>query len=157
MRYLLPLITIALAGCSYSWRLLLLLTVQMLTLIITPILPIFAETRNGYLNNNTHYGSGFRLPEWLSWFDTRDNALTGDDKFYAKNPPSYFNMVKWLYRNSLYGFKWTVLALNEGDPRAWQYKREFKYIWLNLGWMLDNPEQGKVMFQFSIRLAKNKL
>jgi hypothetical protein len=66
-------------------------------------------------------------------------------------------MVKWLYRNSLYGFKWTVLALDEGDPGAWQFKRECKYIWLNLGWMLDNPEQGKLMFQFSIRRAKSKL
>lgn len=133
------------------------LSIQILTYLITPLLPLFAEVRDGFLDNKNRTGPGLRLPLWLSWFDTRDNPLTGDDKFHAKNPPSYINMVKWLYRNSLYGFKWTVLALDEGDPRAWQYKREFKYIWVNLGWMLDNPEQGKLMFQFSIRRAKSKL
>ena len=131
--------------------------IQILTYLITPILPLFAVWRIGWCNNNSYQAESLRLPLWLSWFDTRDNPLTGDAKFLAKNKPSYFNMIKWLYRNSLYGFKWTVLALDEGDPRAWQYKREFKYIWLNLGWMLDNPEQGKLMFQFSIRRAKNRL
>lgn len=141
----------------YLRTLALYLLVQVITYIITPLLPLFMVTRDGFLDNNNSYGDGLRLPLWLSWFDTRDNAITGDNKFYAKNPPSYISMVKWLYRNSLYGFKWTVLALDEGDPRAWQYKREFKYIWLNLGWMLDNPEQGKLMFQFSIRRAKKNL
>jgi len=141
----------------YYILLVLYLPVQFLTYFITPLLPLFIKRRDGFLNNKDSYGSGLRLPLWLSWFDTRDNPLTGDAKFLAKNKPSYFNMIKWLYRNSLYGFKWTVLALDEGDPRAWQYKREFKYIWLNLGWMLDNPEQGKLMFQFSIRRTKNRL
>ena len=141
----------------YTIYLFLYLTVQFLTYLITPLLPLFSVSREGGLNNNSEYGYGIRLPLWLSWFDTRDNPITGDDRFYAQNLPSYINMVKWLYRNSLYGFKWSVLALNKGDPRAWQYKREFGYIRVNLGWMLDNPEQGKLMFQFSIRRAKSKL
>jgi hypothetical protein len=141
----------------YLFILILYLPIQIITYIITPILPLFIEDRYGYLNNQHALGIGPRLPLWLSWFDTRDNSLDGDLKFQSVNKESYLSKVYWLYRNSLYGFKWTVLALTEGDPRAWQYKREYKYLWLNLGWMLDNPEQGKLMFQFSIRRAKSIL
>jgi hypothetical protein len=133
------------------------LPMQVLAYVVTPVLPLFAKEQDGALDNNNGTGAGPRLPSWLSWFDTPDNSLNGDACFQAANREGYLSKVRWLYRNSLYGFKWSVLSLSEGDPSAWQFKREYKYIWLNLGWMLDNPEQNKLMFQFSIRRAKSKL
>ena len=141
----------------YVLYLLLLILVQLITWIVTPLLPLFAEYRVGGCNNNSYQAEALRLPLWLSWFDTRDNSLIGDGGWDYKHNDGYWSQVGWLYRNSLYGFKWTVLSLPESHPDAWQFKREYKYIWLNLGWMLDNPEQGKLMFQFSIRRAKSKL
>lgn len=135
------------------------LPMQVLTYIVTPVLPLFAKERYGGLNNNNVFGIGPRLPLWLSWFDTRDNSLLGDAKWYAKHPAgTYWNMVAWLYRNSLYGFKWTVLSLPEGHPGAWQWHKKFYfktfYLDLNFGWMLDNIENGRAMFHFSPRIKR---
>ena len=141
------------------WTLLLFfyLTIQLFTYLITPVLPLFRVWRYGELNNNHDRGYGYRLPKWLAWFDTRDNPLSGDSKFLANHSPTtYLSQVIWLYRNSLYGFKWSVLSLAEGSKIAWEYKSESGLIWTKLGWMIDNPEQGRYMFVFSIRLRKDR-
>lgn len=136
------------------------LPVQVLTYIVTPVLPLFARDRVGALDNNNATGMGPRLPIWLSWFDTPDNSLKGDPRFRAENKEGYFSKIKWLYRNSLYGFKWTVLSLPEGHPSAWQWHRKFYfktfYLDLNFGWMLDNIENGRAMFMFSPRIKRIK-
>lgn len=55
---------------------------------------------------------GYKLPSWLSWFDTfdadldqgvRDGSITG--------PSVYWNRVKWLYRNSAYGFSYWAIGM----------------------------------------------
>jgi len=145
MRYLLYLVTL--------W------TVQFVTWIITPVLPFFKVSYLGWSNNNSVQLIEPRLPRWLSWFQTPDNSLLGDSNWKSTHTGSYFNMVLWLYRNSLYGFKWTVLSLPEGHPSAWQWHRKFYfktfYLDLNFGWMLDNIENGRAMFMFSPRIKRN--
>lgn len=72
---------------------------------LTPILVLF-ETKDHH------------LPKWLSWFDTFDNPLSGDDGWQTTKPypnetnayKRYINKCYWLWRNSLYGFSRSVLG-----------------------------------------------
>jgi len=136
------------------------IVVQLVTYFITPFLPLFVQNREGPLNNNNAYGIGPRLPKCLAWFDTPDNSLWGDSRWYNLHGGTYISQVKWLYRNSLYGFKWTVLSLPEGHKDAWQWHKKFYfsnfYLDLNFGWMLDNIERGRAMFHFSPRIKRIK-
>lgn len=80
------------------------LGVTLLSVILAPILPIFAGMRLGPCDNNSTQCVGPRLPGWLSWFQTPDNSLYGDATFERLNPPSYWSQVKWIWRNPGYGF-----------------------------------------------------
>lgn len=102
----------------YALYLLLYIPVQLIAYLITPLLPLFAVNRDGPIDNANGQGCEPRLPLWLSWFDTPDNSLIGDSNWYDENGDSYWAKVRWLYRNSLYGFKWSVLAA-PADNRVW--------------------------------------
>lgn len=165
----------------YLLYLLLYIPVQLFAYLITPLLPLFAVYRLGSIDNASRQGSEPRLPLWLSWFDTPDNSLAGDDNFYRINGGGYLSKVKWLYRNNLYGFKWDVLAMpiqhtrtTTGNPLinhhtktygslsikqengAWQYKLVKpmlgKILVLNIGWLLDDVSQERALFMLSPRL-----
>ena len=87
----------------------------LLATLLAPVLPLFAELRNGPIDNSNGYGVEPRLPRWLSWFDTSyDNSLWGDHGWRTKHCPkywqSYLGMVLWLWRNPAAGFCWQVLA-----------------------------------------------
>jgi hypothetical protein len=158
-----------------------LIVMQIIAWIITPLLPAFAVLRDGPINNNRTTGMASRLPLWLSWFDTPDNGLEGDENFHSSHPGNYWSEVLWLYRNSLYGFKWTVLSmpienqwqimgsmdidyhipvfgfLSIRQPNgAWQWKCVkplFGKIFVgNFGWLLDDRFQKNALFMFSPRL-----
>ena len=76
------------------------IVLTVVAVILAPILPIFAK--DGW------------LPSWLSWFQTPDNSLDGDDgwktehwQWRYKLPASlatYVGRVGWLLRNPAYGF-----------------------------------------------------
>lgn len=157
------------------------LPIQLLTYLVTPLIPFFKHDGVGRLNNNTTFGVGPRLPKWLSWFDTPDNSLLGDSRWMADHTGDYWSMVCWLYRNSLYGLKWTVLAMDveqvrwvQGDPNigyqrsrfgilrirqpngAWQFKIVKpilgKIFEGNFGWLLDDTTKQRALFMFSPRI-----
>jgi hypothetical protein len=168
----------------YFLYLMLYVPVQLFAYLITPILPAFRVLRLGHSDNSNAYLVEPRLPLWLSWFDTSDNSLWGDHGWQTKHCPeyaSYWGMVKWLYRNSLYGFKWSVMSMPIqhtrkmiGNPQidyhsktfgtmritqpngAWQYKsvRPFlgKILVLNFGWLLDDTSQERALWMFSPRI-----
>jgi hypothetical protein len=95
----------------YLACLLLYIPVQLFAYLITPLLPLFASLRDGNLDNANKTGEALRLPTWLSWFDTPDNSLWGDNNWLLAHPKgTHWDQAAWLYRNSLYGFKWSVLA-----------------------------------------------
>lgn len=95
----------------YAIYLLASLVMQVIAWIVTPLLPAFASPRLGRSDNSSVEAVGPRLPKWLAWFDTPDNDLDGDHNWRKANPEgSYLDHVRWLYRNSLYGFKWSVLS-----------------------------------------------
>lgn len=158
------------------------LVMQVVAWIVTPILPLFAVLRDGPSNNNSRRELSWRLPLWLSWFDTPDNDIEGDDNFIRANGLGYWQSVKWLYRNSLYGFKWSVLSapmdaaarvktgqqavgwLNPGFQRItmngyWQWHLVKRVgpvtINWNFGWLLNDGDQQRALFMFSprVRLA----
>ena len=158
------------------------LVLQLLTYLITPLLACCWEVRKGWVDNRDHEEEGPRLWKWLSWFDTPDNSLDGDPAFLNRYLiyPRYLRHLSWLYRNSLYGFKWSVLAVPPGrvfrvgpdnldyhtgtygsthlwnEAGAWQYKsvRPFlgRVLILNFGWLLEDASQTKALFMFSPRL-----
>lgn len=169
----------------YFLYLLAYIPIQLLTYLITPLLPLFAVIRYGKLDNANAEGMGYRLPLFLSWFDTPDNSLDGDSNFINKNIlyPRYLRHLMWLYRNSLYGFKWSGMSMpvqnywaatgnlkinyhtkefgsfSIKQPNgAWQYKlvKPFlgKILVLNFGWLLDDHSQKRALFLFSPRLKK---
>lgn len=87
------------------------LVMQVIAYLLTPFLPLFAERRLGPADNANATAIELRLPQWLAWFDTPDNSLWGDYNWRrGRDATRYISMVAWLYRNSLYGFKWTALA-----------------------------------------------
>ena len=94
----------------YLAYLLLYIPVQLIAYIVTPLLPLFAVKRMGNTDNNRYQSVEWRLPIWLSWFDTPDNSLGRDGNCMDDYGDSYAGKVAGLWLNSLYGFKWGVLA-----------------------------------------------
>lgn len=154
---------------------------QLVAWCLTPVLPLFRNEQWGWSNNGSVRALGPRLPRWLSWFDTPDNSLLGDSKWMADHTGDYWSMVGWLYRNSLYGFKWTVLAVDIQDTQivtgnsnigyqrsrfgilrirqpngAWQFKIVKpilgKIFEGNFGWLLDDTTKQRALFMFSPRI-----
>lgn len=154
---------------------------QLVAWCLTPVLPLFRNEQWGWSNNGSVRALGPRLPRWLSWFDTPDNSLLGDSKWMADHTGDYWSMVGWLYRNSLYGFKWTVLAMDVQDTQivtgntdigyqrsrfgilrirqpngAWQFKIVKpilgKIFEGNFGWLLDDTTKQRALFMFSPRI-----
>lgn len=88
--------------------------VTALTFPLAFVLPLFATQQEGLLNNSNAYGLGPRLPKWLSWFQTPDNSLEGDEGWktehwqwrYKLPKPlcAYVGMLGWLWRNPGYGY-----------------------------------------------------
>ena len=60
--------------------------------------------QEGLVDNGKGTWTGYRLPKWLSWFQTPDNDLNGDNTFLLINGNGYWARVKWLWRNPLYGY-----------------------------------------------------
>ncbi len=88
---------------------------------LTPIIVLFAQ-------DDGH------LPSWLYYFDTPDNTIDGDNGWKNETRPiknennrfkRYINRVFWLWRNSLYGFNRSILAVQyrPGDYITWKGDR----------------------------------
>lgn len=81
---------------------------DLLNYFTAPIVVLFAD-ENGW------------LPEWLSWWQTPDNSLDGDEPWrsgrrpFAKNTGwrRYVNRIAWLYRNSMYGYANSVVGVEK--------------------------------------------
>jgi hypothetical protein len=88
------------------------LVMQILAYLLAPVLPLFAESRWGSVENNNEKALGYRLPLWLAWFDTPDNRLEGDAGHRERTAGDslYYAMVLWLWRNPATGFDASVLS-----------------------------------------------
>ena len=86
------------------------LVITLLALVIAPVLPLFANQQEGWLDNHSSWGVGPRLPTCLDWFMTPDNSLDGDATFQDLFPPCYWSKVHWLWRNPAYSFSLRYLS-----------------------------------------------
>lgn len=123
----------------------------LLAMLIAPILPLFAELRNGPIDNANGEGVEPRLPRWLFWFDTSiDNSLWGDHgwrtKHCQKHWQSYIGEVLWLWRNPAAGFCWSVLARRIGRN---------DYFWLSHSGSGLDVDKGKAKFGWYFIRASN--
>lgn len=89
------------------------LLADFLNLFLAPLVVLFAS-KEGW------------LPRWLWWFQTPDNSLDGDKGWKARVKSGYISRVRWLWRNSMYGFAISVLGVKcrstdrigtEGNPK----------------------------------------
>jgi hypothetical protein len=147
---------------KYTLMALVSLPLTLLGLILAPVLPLLAEQRDGWLDNQGMWGRGPRLPLWLDWFMTPDNSLDGDATFERINGRSYLAKVKWLLRNPCYAFGIKYLSVphtatyigdntikdNDNAKEGWLFVRAnnlFQFVWIipigfhrcfmvNLGW-----------------------
>lgn len=92
------------------------------SMLIAPLLPLFAVMRSGPSDNSHTTALEPRLPTWLFWFDTTtDNGLWGDHGWRTQHCPRlwgvHWGMVAWLWRNPACGFAWSVLShwVNPGE------------------------------------------
>lgn len=78
---------------------------------------------------------GPKLPKWLSYFDT-DTSLWGDlgwQTIHYPNYKSYWGMVRWLYRNPVFGFSNTVLKAKLTAETTYDVKPSIEGLSLNKG------------------------
>lgn len=108
--------------------LIVLIFMQILVWVGTPFLACCYEIRSGWCDNNSYQCEGPRLWKSLSWFDTPDNNLLGDSRWAANHSGGYWSRVGWLYRNSLYGFKWTVLGAKITSGRIFDGNVHINYV-----------------------------
>ena len=113
-----------------KWLLLLpvMLVVTVATFPLAFILPLFAEQREGLLDNGTKSGIGYYLPKWLSIFQTPDNSLDGDEGWRTEHAQwrfklpnwlaTYVGRVGWLWRNPGYGVGCVILEDFEHNLEA---------------------------------------
>lgn len=90
------------------------------TVLTFPLAFIFAllkSDQDGWLDNGTKWGTGPRLFKWLSWFQTPDNSLDGDQTFKTLHKLGWWSKVQWLWRNPFYGF--AVKYLHGTDGISW--------------------------------------
>ncbi len=119
--------------------------VIVLSMILAPILPLFARMEEGPCDNANATATEPRLPKWLAWFQTPDNSLWGDKGWQTIHCATQYNewwgMTKWLWRNHAYGFAWSVLAapldmtsmrLMQGDP-AIGHKTKLGSMYIQMG------------------------
>lgn len=83
-----------------------------LTILFAPLLVLFASDCYGRTSNGSRFGTEPRLPWWLTWFETPDNSLLGDDGHKERwdGKPRYMQMVAWLWRNPAYNFDIRVIG-----------------------------------------------
>lgn len=80
------------------------LVLTLFAIITAPLMVLLRGSAYGWCDNDSYEDFGPRLPTWLNWFMTPDNALWGDATFQSINGKSYLSMVKWLWRNPAYGY-----------------------------------------------------
>ena len=78
-----------------------------LTFPLAFIIGILYSTQIGWCNNGTVWQSGPRLLSFLSWFQTPDNSLDGDQTFRAAHNPCWC-----LKFNGCGAIRFMVLMLN---------------------------------------------
>lgn len=137
----------------------LMIVVWALTWLFAPVLVLFAKKELGNTSNNTEQAVEYRLPSWLSWFQTPDNSLDGDNGWKTEHwqwrfkLPSwlatYVGHIGWLWRNPACGVGRIELTLLDAIAMGSETRGDL--------YIADNPVvtgytliTSKVSFQFRL-------
>lgn len=99
----------------------------------------------------------------FKWLDTIDNNLDGDygwktEHLSGSNPSSYWNQVRWLWKNGGNRFNYFVIGVPSDSKPTWAFwiKKSLpwpqtgKYLDLRIGWS-DYSLQGRCKYVFTLR------
>lgn len=86
--------------------------------LLSWFIAFFYKDQYDLIDNGHSWATEPRLPNWLSWFQTPDNSLNGDE--------AWLNMQEG---------HWAWRAMLQGYPTIQKY-------FGRLGWLLRNPAQG---------------
>lgn len=129
-----------------------------LSMLVAPVLPLFALMRDAPADNANKTEVAPRLPAWLFWFDTAtDNSLWGDTGWRTLHCPkrwgAWAGMVCWLWRNPAAGFSWSVIA--HAVDLAETFELTSSGCGLDLdksngkqGWFLIRSDRGAFQFRW---------
>ena len=103
--------------------------------------------------------------QWpFRWLDTIDNNLTGDSGWKSEHlsgsdPKSYWNMVRWIWRNGGNRFNYYVIGIADDDIPEWSFWSKtsiplwgIRFLDLRFGWSPEGPKQGRRKYVFTIRV-----
>lgn len=99
--------------------------------------PRFSTLQYGKINNGNGYGIGPRLPWWLSYMQTPDNSLDGDQGHRNRCPywDTRDGQVAWLKRNPAYGIAYGPLRLDGlTNGKRTELKNGYRIDWPNGAW-----------------------
>jgi hypothetical protein len=88
----------------YAFAVVINLLGTILTFPLAFVLAVCYSQQEGWCLNGTTWQSGPRLWSWLSWFQTPNNSLNGDQTYISLHSPCWWSKVRWLQRNPFYGF-----------------------------------------------------
>lgn len=106
---------------------------------------------------------GLQLSPLFWWLDTIDNDLTGDDGWKAEHlsgsdPNSYWNMVRWIWRNGGNNFNYWIIGVPFENRPGWAFWSKTaiplpagRFIDLRFGWS-DYQLQGRCKYVFTARI-----
>lgn len=102
--------------------------------------------------------------QWpFKWLETIDASLLGDSGWRAEhlsgsNPASYWNEVRWLWRNGGNRFNYYVIGVPFNNRPSWAFwhSKQVKlfsgrFLDLRFGWS-DYQLQGRCKYVFTIRI-----
>lgn len=131
---------ISLAPCAIGWLIRLVVNLAMLgaAMLLAPVLPLFAT--DGW------------LPSWLSWFQTSDSSLDGEDPNFQEKVSwckiRYLRQVLWLWRNPAYGMDdapFMRFVVTAGSKHAMVGRPDVSNLPLRPGWVFHTyTKDGKI-------------
>lgn len=105
----------------------------------------------------------FQLRTPFKWLETIDASLLGDQGWKAehlsgKDPASYINQVRWLWRNGGNRYCYEVLGVRHDAIPEWAFEKQYKlplwgtrFLEFRYGWALGGPQKGLCKYVFNPR------
>jgi len=105
----------------------------------------------------------YQLRTPFMWLDTIDNSLLGDSGWRSEHlsgsdPTSYWNMVRWIWRNGGNRFNYFVIGVSFESRPAWAFWLKMatplvagRFLDVRFGWT-DYELQGRCKYVFTVRV-----
>lgn len=100
----------------------------------------------------------------FKWIGTIDASLLGDqgwrdEHLWGKDPASYINKVRWLWRNGGNCFNYWTIGVWDSPAPPWAFWSKTnipliacRFLDLRFGWSPEGPKEGRRKYVFTIRV-----